>query len=222
MLLRYAFWNSHSLTIKFTVSLDPLIMDPLITLASPFNCFKAERLFVNVKTTLLAALALTLMESANAADWAYSVKFDKFDGVEKKLAVLRSDSGTLNRIEIANYSNGVNFAMLSGKDFKCFPDCLIQIKFDDEKPEIYAAKAPHIVASNLVISDYKKFTAHLISARRIEFRVSYHSYGTDILFEGFSAFDPNNWNKARSQKAISDKCKENAVNEDYSVCMNSN
>lgn len=173
---------------------------------------KAYRILV------LFILALPVLPSV-AADWTYRVQIDGFEGQEVRTAVLQAENGA-GALQVLHTSKGAKVATISSRTpFDCFPRCEIRIKFDAAAPITVAATSQRLVSSTITLIDYQAFEALMLKSQIVTIRAAHVSHASDIQFQIAQSFDPSKWDVARTLQQKEARCKENAVVENYSVCM---
>jgi hypothetical protein len=165
-----------------------------------------------------AACAL-LCCSASAQGWTYRTAVDSFDGVELRTAVVRADS-VGGSMQIVHSSKGTRMILLNaGTPFDCFPSCDVRVKFDDSPPMVFAAVSSQVLSNRVALVDYQEFESRLLAAKSVIVRAPHVRHAPDLAFQITSKFDPAEWEAARAKQAKEERCKANAVSENYSVCM---
>lgn len=174
-----------------------------------------------MKLFLLGFVALGASTFSHAADWKYSTKHDSFYGKEELSAVLiGSGKGPLNNLTIYNDTKGTKFVTLSANGIDCFPTCIISVKFDDTEPEAFSASSSRSVSATVKIDNYDQFLRKVKMAKAVVFRLRFHDLGGDISFKIDAPFDEGRWDEATKLTAQRKLCERNAVNENFSDCMN--
>ena len=152
-----------------------------------------------------------------AADWTYHVKTDPFDNVTIKTA--RAVGPGLASVSVETRSNGVRLAYFSGAEFECFVDCVVRVKFDDDAPVAFAAEAPRLISSLLVIKDFDGFVQRVANAKVVTLRAKFFRRTQDLVVEIGAPLDFSKFAEAERLGALRKQCEAGAVFEDYSACM---
>lgn len=152
-----------------------------------------------------------------AADWSYHVKTDPFDNVTIKTA--RAVGPGWASVALETHSNGVRMAYFSGAEFECFVDCFVRVKFDDDAPVVFAAEAPRVISSLLVIKDFDGFMQRVAKAKVVTLRAKFFRRTQDLVVEIGAPLDLSRFAEAERLAALRKQCEAGAVSEDYAVCM---
>ena len=163
------------------------------------------------------SLLLALPLCGFAADWTYHVKKDPFDNVTIKTA--RAVGPGRASIAVETHSNGFRMAYFSGAEFECFVDCFVRVKFDDGEPVVFAAEAPRLISSILVIRDFDRFVESVSSAKVVTLRARFFRRTQDLVVEMDSPLDPSRFAEAERLGAVRKQCEAGAASEDYAACM---
>lgn len=170
-----------------------------------------------LKRTLAACLLLCATAIALAGDWTYTVKNDEFDKSTTFSAAVTGDrSGWLSVEEKPGAFSLVTF---SGQRFECFPGCEVLLKFDDDLPMRFSAFGARIISSSIAIKDVDRFVQRVKTAKTLVLRAPQFNGAGDLAFTIGSAYDPAKFQNAERIGRLRKQCSDNAVNENYSACM---
>lgn len=116
------------------------------------------------------------VESTNSVDFGFP-----YNGAQNGRLMLRTDP---------QYGKDVIF-QLDKAQILCssYEGCAVQIRFDDEKPVSFAARAAADHSSNLVfIDDYARFLAKLQKSKRVRLSVNIYQQGRPVFEFDVSGF----------------------------------
>ncbi|MDM5181704.1 hypothetical protein PO883_31485 [Massilia sp. DJPM01] len=155
-----------------------------------------------------AAAAAVAIASAPAAptgqQWNYSATADKMTGGTTYNAAVSSSNtvsfdfpysgqqhGTLSLRIDRKYGKDVMFSIEKGQILcHSFQDCVVLVRFDDEKPTKYAAAGPADNSSDTIfIRGYDKFSAKLRKAKTVRLSVNIYQQGAPVFEFDVSGFD---------------------------------
>jgi hypothetical protein len=154
-----------------------------------------------------AAAAPTSVEQPVAAtgqQWSYNVSEEKMTGGKRRIASVESkntvdfdfpyngsQNGHLTLRTDPRYGKDVLFRIEKGQILcTSYDGCMVQVRFDDEKPSNFAASGAADQSSNVVfLGDYNRFLSKLRKAKRVRFAVNIYQQGTPVFEFDVSGFD---------------------------------
>lgn len=159
------------------------------------------------------------LSSAAAAEWGYTIKYDSFEGIEVKSALLLGQGKGLNLLSLSVLPSGQKTLTVYASKIECFRSCLLRVKFDDSKPEDFVATSSKPISYSVKIEESERFIRRLFFAKTIVFRMPFYDYSKDVIFEQGKALDSHGWEEARQLQEIKKFCQDNAIGEDYEICL---
>lgn len=120
-----------------------------------------------------------------------SARVDSTNAVEFDFPYNGSQNGHLTLRTDPRYGKDVIFSIEKGQILcPSYEGCGVQVRFDDEKPNNFAASAADDNSSNLVfIRDYNRFLARLKKAKRVRLSVNIYQQGRPVFDFDVSGFD---------------------------------
>jgi hypothetical protein len=150
--------------------------------------------------------ASSAAEAAARGDWDYSSDEDAMTGKTTKTARVTStntinldapyngpQNGTLIIRNHPQYGHDVIVRIEQGQLLCGISDgCTLMVRFDDDAPVAFTALEPADNSSeSLFISNYKRFTARLKTAKRVRIQLNIYQNGSQYLEFNTTGFDPS-------------------------------
>lgn len=167
-----------------------------------------------MKLFLLAAITLTCTHVA--AEWTYNVRRDNFDEKLTMTAVLRGTPQSTFEFII---KDGAGLVGIFGPRFDCYPGCIVNIKFGDTTPQSFNATSPRPIARSIYLSSPQLQHQLMNHSGSLTVRAPSFDAMGDLNFSLTEPLNVMRFSEADKQQKKQQACKDNAVNEDYSICM---